>query len=297
MHIKAAWPGFTESGGMSATAELPLPSRLPSARPSGAPARPRTTVFLPREHGSWSLALEPVALGLLIAPSWAGGALAGAALAGFFSRRPLKTAGDASNPSRRLEAREALVMWGSLALAGGVETLVLASWTSLWPLLPAALLGVVFSWFDAQGDSRAAAAEVAGSAAFAFVPAALASLAGWPVSTALALVFLALARSVPAVLAVRGCLRLAKGGAVRRTPSVIVAALALGGTVALVAAGFAPASAGALGALLFVRVLWLLGPWRPAWPAKRIGMMEAVLGLLYVAVLAATWPVADAANP
>ena len=39
---------------------------------------------LPKEHGSWSLALEPVAFGLLVAPSAAGAALALAAGLGFF---------------------------------------------------------------------------------------------------------------------------------------------------------------------------------------------------------------------
>jgi len=275
---------------MSATAELSLPVRLPSARPPGTPARAGATVFLPKEHGSWSLALEPVALGLLIAPSWAGGALAGVALAGFLSRRPLKAACDPVRSPHRIAAREALGVWGVLALAGMVEVFVLAPWTALWPLVPAAMLGLVFAWFDAQGESRAAAAEVAGSAAFAFMPAALAALADFPAETALALALLALARSVPAVLAVRGYLRLAKGGAARRVLTGMVAACALGVACVLTATGLAPLSAVVLAALLFVRVLWLLGPWRPAWPAKRVGMMEAALGLLYVAVLAATWP-------
>ena len=39
---------------------------------------------LPNEHGSWSLALEPLALGLLVAPSAAGAALGLAAACGFF---------------------------------------------------------------------------------------------------------------------------------------------------------------------------------------------------------------------
>src|SRR5690242_15227457 len=99
---------------------------LPVAR--STPATP--TVFLPKEHGSWSLALEPVALGLLVAPSWAGGALAGAVLAGFFARRPLKAAFSPIHSARRLAAREALVMWTALAVAGLFEAVVLAPWTA-----------------------------------------------------------------------------------------------------------------------------------------------------------------------
>jgi hypothetical protein len=47
-------------------------------------------VALPSEHGGWSLTLEPVALGLLVAPSWPGLALGAAALVAFVARTPLK---------------------------------------------------------------------------------------------------------------------------------------------------------------------------------------------------------------
>jgi hypothetical protein len=268
------------------TATLPIPS-LTVQRPA-----PVASVFLPKEHGSWSLTLEPLALGLLVAPSWAGGALAGAALAGFFARRPLKAALDATPSLRRQAARRALALLVVLAGVGLVQSLVLAPWTAFWPLLPAAALGAVFVWFDAQGESRAAASEVAGSAAFACVPAAFVTLAGGDAPTALTIAILALARSVPAVLAVRSYLRMAKGGAPHRPLALVAAAVALLASIGLVLTAHAPFVAGPLAAVLFARVLWLLGPWRPVWPAKRVGMMEAVLGLLYVALLAAAWPAA-----
>jgi len=48
------------------------------------------TVVLPREHGGWSLIAEPALLGLLVAPSWAGVALALAGLVAFLARQPLR---------------------------------------------------------------------------------------------------------------------------------------------------------------------------------------------------------------
>jgi hypothetical protein len=270
-----------------ASAAHVFPSRIDS--PSGGAARPVSSVFLPKEHGSWSLALEPLALGLLIAPSWAGGALAGAALAGFFARRPLKAAVDAAVSPRRSAARRALALLGGLALVGFAETLVLAAPAQLWPLVPATLLGAIFVWFDAQGESRAAAAEVAGSAAFAFVPAALATVAGLPAGSALAIAVLALARNVPTVLVVRTCLRRAKGAFAARTLPLQAAVLALVAVVVLVARSLAPAVAGLLAAVLLLRALWLLGPWAPAWPAKRLGMLEAALGLIYVVLITVSW--------
>ncbi|MGH8022300.1 MAG: YwiC-like family protein [Limisphaerales bacterium] len=54
----------------------------------------------PKEHGSWFLALEPVALGMLAAPSGAGAALAVAASSGFLLRRPLKIVSCEQNDER-----------------------------------------------------------------------------------------------------------------------------------------------------------------------------------------------------
>jgi hypothetical protein len=45
-----------------------------------------------------------------------------------------------------------------------------------------------------------------------------------------------------------------------------------------------------LAALLFARALWLTGPRRPAWTARRIGQAEAAFGLLYIVLIAANWP-------
>ena len=63
-----------------------------SAAPTKSPRPSLRALLLPREHGSWSLALEPLALGLIAAPSWPGAALALAALALFFARRPWQAA-------------------------------------------------------------------------------------------------------------------------------------------------------------------------------------------------------------
>lgn len=61
----------------------------------------------PREHGSWSFALEPMALGLIAVPSVAGGWLALAVGAAFFARRPLRIAWGDEQAERRRDARVA----------------------------------------------------------------------------------------------------------------------------------------------------------------------------------------------
>jgi len=250
---------------------------------------PAPAAFLPKEHGSWSLVLEPLALGLLVAPSIPGGALATAAFAGFLARRPLKTAFATEFSERRCAARQTVVMLSALAVAGMFETVVTGGWLPLWPLLFAAPLGGLFAYFDAQGDSRAAAAELSGSAAFALLPAALASLAGWSVPAALGLAALALARSIPTILTVRSCLRLRKGQPVRMVVPAL-AALAATGAIFLLATGHqVPALAAAGPVLLLGRSLWFASSFRPDWSARSIGIAELALGLVYIALVAVAY--------
>jgi hypothetical protein len=258
-----------------------------SLRASGLRAhgpRPSPAGFLPKEHGSWSLVLEPLALGLLVAPSLAGGALATAAFAGFLARRPLKAALAPESSERCCAARQTVVLLSALAVAGLFETVATAGWMPLWPLLLAAPLGGLFAWFDAQGESRAAAAELAGSAAFAILPAVLAVLAGWPAAPALALAVVALGRSLPTVLTIRTCLRLRKGELVSPITPLLATSLAGATLLVLALMQLVPPLAVGGAALLFVRSVWFTSTWRPQWSARRFGVFEAMLGILCLAL-------------
>src|SRR5215471_15740861 len=78
--------------------------------------RQAANLVLPKEHGSWSLALEPVALGLFVAPSVAGGALALTAVTVFFLRRPLKLGLATKTDPRRPMALACVSILSLLAL-------------------------------------------------------------------------------------------------------------------------------------------------------------------------------------
>ncbi len=255
-----------------------------------APTSTLRSLLLPKEHGSWSLALEPLALMLLVAPTAAGAALALAATAGFFARRPLKLATTlpAEDPRRRPAGRWALGLglFAGLALVGAAG---LGSLRALWPLLLAAPCGGLFLWFDRRHALREAEAELAGSTAFALLPAAGATLAGWPAPAALALAALALGRSLPTVLTVRAYLRLGKGQpADLRSPlAAATAAAALTGLLAQ--HHLVPVAAVAVSVLLGLRTGWLVGPFRPAWPARQVGFLEAGLGVVQLGLLAAAY--------
>ncbi|MFI5335473.1 MAG: YwiC-like family protein [Opitutales bacterium] len=244
---------------------------------------------MPKEHGSWSLALEPVALGLLVAPSPAGAALGLAAIAGFFSRRPLKAVLARQARPRSLAAALAFMACGGIGLAA---TLLLGGLPALWPLVLAAPFGILFAWFDSQGDSRETAAELAGSTAFALLPATFATLAGWAAPAALALAGVALARSVPTIVAVRTFLRGRKQQPVKAWLPLLTALLGLGALLALAAARQVPWLATAGAGVLFARTVWLGSSQAPKWTATRLGLTEAILGFGYVALAAVAYWVA-----
>ncbi len=244
------------------------------------------SILVPKERGSWSLALEPVVLGLIAAPSLAGLPLAGAVLAGFLARRPLKLAATlpAADPRRGL-AWACAGLLAALAVAGVAGAAGLGSARQLWPLLVAVPFGGAFLWYDLRQAMREAEAELAGSIAFALVPAAFATLARRPAEVALALAVLMLARSVPTVLAVRAFLRIRKGQAGSGWPAFGTAVAAWAITLALASRGLVPSLAPILVTLLLIRTYFLISPFAPAWSATRLGIAEAIAGAVYVVSL------------
>ncbi|MBI2498210.1 MAG: YwiC-like family protein [Opitutae bacterium] len=248
------------------------------------------SLLLPKEHGSWSLAFEPVVLALLVAPSGTGAALAATVAGGFFTRRPLKLACTLpASDLRRASAAGLALAGAALALAALAVTAVIGGWRGLWPLLLAAPFGAAFLWFDLRNEMREAEAELAGSIAFALTPAAFATVAGWAPAPALALAGIMLARSVPTVLIVRAYLRINKGQAAAWFPPLAAATLALLLIVALGGRQLVPPAAAVLGVVFWLRGCWLVTSLRPAWTARRVGVLEAVLGTVHVGVLAVSY--------
>ena len=259
-------------------------SSLPHARPSLL-----KDVVLPKEHGSWSLALEPIALGLLIAPSFEGGLLAMACVSGFFARRPLRIAFVETRIERRALAFNALAFCAFTA-AVSVSAIVLMSgvaWLS-W-LAPAAIAGAIFAYFDRNGAGRAEAAEIAGSAAFAMVPAVIGVLGGLDAWSAVCLSLLALGRSVPSVLCVRAFLRGRKTGVHANGLALIAAVAATAIVSVLYSRGHAPLFTLVCMGVFAARTFALLSVFQPPWRARTIGMIEAVLGLVFVLGSAVAW--------
>lgn len=253
--------------------------------------RPRKLfkLLLPKEHGSWSLAMEPLAFGLLAAPSAAGGALTVAALAGFFLRRPLKSLFRESSAAHRTWMIFCAVALTLIALAGLLIAAKFSGAAKLWPLIPAALAGIAFVWFDSRNEARAEAAELSGAIAFGILPAAFGALAGWNAVESSALALVMLSRSVPTVIYMRTYMRLRKGRDAARAPALVAVSAAFILLAWLAVTKVAPWPAAVFAILMTGRTFWMLGYSRPKFPPKVVGFTELILGFTMVLTLAIAW--------
>lgn len=248
------------------------------------------SILLPKEHGSWSLAFEPLLLGALVVPSRPGLMLALAVMAGFFTRRPLKLAVTLpASDGRRARTLGWTILFSVIAVAGLGGAAYLGSGRALWPLLLCVPFGATFLWFDLRREMREAEAELSGSAAFALVPAAMATLAGWSATAALGLAALMLTRSLPTVLTVRTYLRQAKGLPAHPAAALLAATGAFAVIAGLGLLAVVPVAGGLLAAGLLLRSAVFVSALRPAWTAKQVGQLEAVMGLIYLGGLAVAY--------
>ena len=172
------------------------------------------SVAVPTEHGGWSLTLEPVLLGLLVEPSWAGLVIGLVALLAFVARAPLKLALVDRMRGRDLErtrlARRVASLELALLVVLVVWAILLAEQSFLWPLLLAAPLIGIELWYDIRSRSRRLAPELAGVVGVASVAAAIILAGGGPNLLAAGMWCVAAARAVAAVAFVRVQLRRAK---------------------------------------------------------------------------------------
>lgn len=249
-----------------------------------------STVALPPEHGAWGFLLEPLVLGLGVALSVGGLLLALGVIGAFLVRQPLKIAWIDHRQGRRYArsraARQFALFYGLLALAGIAGGVALAEIAVLLPLLPGLPLALVMFASYAQNRGRDLLPEVAGACAMALSAACLAIAGDRSWEVALALWGILLARNIPSILYIRARLRLEKGKP--HTPAIVWAAngVALIGVGTLAAAGAAPWLAALALAVLAVRAIYGLSPYRRQVAIKTLGFLEIGYGLLVVLLTA-----------
>jgi hypothetical protein len=238
-------------------------------------------VGIPTEHGGWSFTLEPVALGLITAPSPAGIALGVAALLAFLARTPLKIVLVDRARRRRLErtrmaGRVALVY--ALLLVGAVVVATATAAGPFWgPLALAAPLIGIELWYDARSRSRRLVPELAGTVGIGSIAAAIGLAGGVGGVTAAGLWLVAAGRAVAAVPFVRVQLRRLKSQAYRRWESDAAQLAVMGVGWAGWMLGAIPAAAAVALFVLGIAHLVLVRASVP--PVAVLGAQQVVLGL------------------
>jgi hypothetical protein len=248
---------------------------------------------LPTEHGGWAFLGEPVLLGLLVAPSWAGAALALAALAGFLARQPLKlVAGDRRRGRRypRTAAAEralavlglagALALVTAFALAGPRATALAIT------LTPVAALAAIALSFDLGLRSREAMVEFVAALALGGMATVIARAGEAGSATAFALWGVLAARAISTIPFVRARLRLDRGEPAGIGRALVAQLVAIAVGAALVLSHRAGAFVLLACVLLGARAGWGLSRFRPRLRVALLGVTEIVWGLVTV-VLAA----------
>ncbi len=249
-------------------------------------------VALPSEHGGWALIIEPVALGLLVAPSLVGLFIGAGALACFLARQPLKLAiGD--RRKNRILNRTSLA--DRFALVYAMLATVFFSIAVARPprelLLPLAFAGpLVFIQFlyDAKGQSRKLIPELAGALGVGSISTAIALAGGWSRPAAFALWILVACRHVPTIVYLRVLLsrRRQKERPPVNAAVIAVQVLPLLAVYLLLFLKIAPAVAIVVFAVLFARAV--IGLFSHGVPTpKKLGISEIAFGTFAVLMVGA----------
>ena len=259
--------------------------------PGNAAAHRRSAlraVALPTEHGGWGLTLEPAVLGIVIAPTLAGGCLAVAAIVAFLARTPLKLVLvdahrhrdlDRTRLARRVVIVESLVLLVLVATA--VATADAEFW---WPAAVAAPLVAVELWFDMRSRSRRLTPELAGACGIGAIAAMIALAGGNSAALAAGLWLVLAARTVTAIPSVRAQVMALHGRVASRRPTFV------GDAAAILLAALAVVTdeqllAGAV-AVVVVVLLQRLTDRHPAPSAVLLGVRQTALGFFVVVVTA-----------
>lgn len=245
-------------------------------------------VAVPTEHGGWSLTLEPVLLGLIVAWSWSGLALGAAAMLAFVARTPLKVVLVDRRRHRWIERTGVAARVVTFELVVMVALVAPAAWTAqgaFWvPILLVAPLILVELWYDMRSRSRRLLPELAGTIGIAGTAAAIALAAGRSTGLAVGLWCVLAARGAAAVPHVRTQVLRLRGRPHRRWHSDLAQVAGLATVAVAWIRGLIPlAPVAAIAALAMFNLVAIR---RPPRQPKVLGFQQLGFGIAVIAVSA-----------
>lgn len=258
-----------------------------SVEPTTGPrAKIVASVALPSEHGGWAFLIEPLALGLLVAPSRAGFLLAFAAVCGFLAHQPLKIAVKDRLAARRAPRSVLAERFAAVYVGGAVVGLAAAApfltRDVLYALAAALPFAAIQFAYDARNRSRQAAAEISGALALATLAPAISLLGNAGYAVAIGMWIVLAARAVPSILYVRARLKIEHNKPVRVAPSWMAHVAALLVIVVATALSLVPWLVVPAFVTLFVRSVVGLSRFRTPRRAAIVGVQEILCGVLTV---------------
>jgi hypothetical protein len=247
------------------------------------------TIALPAEHGGWGLVFEPVVLGLLLAPSFAGFYLMLGAIALFLARQPLTLLFVNRNREspRTLLAKRFATLYLSIGAASFIAAVVSSQFSFVMPLLIAAPFAMVQLAHDWSGRRRVLPAELSGAIAVSSLATAIALCGGWSFLAAFGLWLIMIARAGPAILYVRAVLGRLHKKPSSSLPMLAAHAASVAAVTLLVRGGLAPRLAIIAMLVLTLRALIAFASAR-RWglTAMQLGFSEIAFGALTVFAIA-----------
>jgi hypothetical protein len=246
------------------------------------------SVALPTEHGGWGFTIEPILLGLLVAPSATGWELAVVSIAVFLARRPLKLV-STDLVRRRWLGRSTTALavaaaYGFIAMAGFVGAFVTHRGAFWWPLVVAVPLAAISLRADARSRNRGLLPQLSGAIAMGSTVAAMVMGAGWGWVPSFGLWGVLAARDVAAIVLARGMVRRFKVKTVRNEPILAVQIIAIAATSGMAVVSVVPWLSVAAMALLGVTAVISLR--LPPVPARVVGWTQIGVGLVVVVMTA-----------
>lgn len=251
--------------------------------------RPRVrlrSVALPIEHGSWGFLFEPLVAGVAIAPSKASPWIVLLVIGAFLIRQPLKIFLSDWRSGRWLPqtkfAVSFLFIYAVVFCVGLIGSVSLASAESFVPfaiVLPFAAFQI---YCDSQRNSRLLLAEIIGAVSISSSIAVLALADSFSYSYAFALWAIITARLIPSIVYVRNRLNIEKGKAYSRTRPILAHLVALILVSLLAFYGQSPFLPVLMFAVLLIRSIIGLSPYRKKVKAMKIGIGEVIYGSLTV---------------
>jgi hypothetical protein len=250
-----------------------------------------TSVALPIEQGGWAFLLEPIVLGLAVAPSVGGAFISLAAVACFLTRHPLKLVVIDRRHNRRLRrtlwARRFAVLYATIAAVSFATALFTTKIAVLLPLLMVVPLVSLQLRFDSLGQSRSLMAELCASLSVGAVATAIALADNWPRSAAFGLWAVVAMRTVPTILYVRTRLRRMHGRSHSRIAVLAVHIASVVVVVGLVRLRIVPWLVSAALVFLLGRASLGLFLSRPQVAPRSLGFCEIGVGAVVLAIVIA----------